>query len=101
MSTESYSIEYIINEDEENIYFGLCDKIKISDLSKNKIYLDLEKILAKNKVRDIQGLRLKQTDLLKEIDNLNKINRILIILIIVIILVNIGGIINPFNKKVE
>jgi len=93
MSTRSYSIEYILNVDEENIYFGLCDKIKIPDLSKNKIYLNLEKILAKNKVRDIQGLRLKQNDLLKEVDNLNKINRILILVIVVIILVNIGSMI--------
>ena len=99
LSTESYSIEYIINEDEENLYFGLCDKIKIPDLSKNRIYLDLEKILAKNKVRDIQGLRLKQTDLLKEINNLNKINRILILVIVIIILVNIGSMINLFGLQ--
>ena len=101
MSTRSYSVEYIINKDEENLYFGLCDKIKIPDLSKNKIYLDLEKILAKNSVRNIQGVRLKQTELLNEINNLNKINRILIILIVIIILVNIGGLINPFSKKNE
>ena len=92
MSTRSYTIEYLLNEDEENLYFGLCDKIKIPDLSKNKIYLDLEKILSKNKVRDIQGVRLKQNELLGEINNLNKINRILILIIIIIIIVNIYGI---------
>ncbi len=90
---KTLTINYILNDDEDGLYFGLYDKIEIPKLSRKKIYLDLEKILGKNNVRNIQGVRIKQDELLKEVYNLNKINRILIIIIIIIILVNIISII--------
>jgi hypothetical protein len=88
----TYSIEYILNEKKNNIYYGLCDKINIPRLNKYNIYLDIEKILGKNNLRNIQGIRLKQEDLLDEISRINKINKLLILLICIILFVSIIGI---------
>tara|TARA_B000000557_G_scaffold161455_1_gene130986 strand:+ start:65 stop:337 length:273 start_codon:yes stop_codon:yes gene_type:complete len=82
-------IGYIENTDRSNLYFGLCDRIKIPKLTSKEIHLDLEKILGKNNVRNIQGIRLRQEDLKTEIDKLNNINRILLILIIIFASVNL------------
>ena len=95
----TYSIEYIINDNEEDLYFGLFDKIRIPKISRKIIYLNLEKILGKNKVRNIQGIRIKNDELLKEVNNLNNINKILIIIIIIIILVNLGSMLEIINLK--
>ena len=54
------------NNDSQNIYYGLCDKIKLFGLKKI-IELDIEKILGKNNLRNIQSLRLKHNILIKEI----------------------------------
>jgi hypothetical protein len=82
-------IRYIENNDRVNLYHGLCDKIIIPKLSKKEIYLDLEKILGKNNVRNMQGIRLRQEDLKLEIDKLNNINRVLLILIIILMVINL------------
>ena len=97
--TRSYSIEYIINDNEEDLYFGLFDKIRIGEISRKIIYLNLEKILGKNRVRNIQGIRIKNDELLKEVKNLNNIKKILIIIIIIIILINLGSMLEIINFK--
>jgi len=89
MSTRTYTIEYLLNKSEDNLYYGLCDKILISKLSKKKINLDLEKILGKSNIRNIQGVRIKNSELLKEVSNLNNINRLLILLLVIILCSNI------------
>ena len=84
MSNFEESIEYINNNDSENIYYGLCDKIRLYG-SKKIIELDIEKILGKNNLRNIQSLRLKHNMLINEINNLNKRNLSLVIILIIII----------------
>ena len=86
MSNFDESIQYINNNDSENIYYGLCDKIKVFG-SKNIIQLDIEKILGKNNLRNIQSLRLKHNMLIKEINNLNRTNTLLVIIIIIIVII--------------
>jgi hypothetical protein len=86
MSNFDESIQYINNNDSENIYYGLCDKIKLIR-SKNIIQLDIEKILGKNNLRNIQSLRLKHNMLIKEINNLNRTNTLLVIIIIIIVII--------------
>ena len=78
-----------VNVKKNNIYYGLCDRIKIPNFSNKKIWLDIEKILGKNNVRNIQGIRLKQDDLINEVNKLNNMNKLLIIMIIILILFNI------------
>mgnify|MGYP006158646469 CR=1 FL=1 len=85
MSNFEESIEYIKNNNSENIYYGLCDKIKLFG-SKKTIELDVEKILGKNNLRNIQSLRLKHNMLITEINNLNRINTLLVIIIIIIVI---------------
>ena len=85
MSNFDESIQYINNNDIQNIYYGLCDKIKLFGLKKI-IELDIEKILGKNNLRNIQSLRLKHNILIKEINNLNQINTLLVIIIIIIVI---------------
>ena len=85
MSNFNESIQYINNNDSQNIYYGLCDKIKLFGLKKI-IELDIEKILGKNNLRNIQSLRLKHNILIKEINNLNQINTLLVIIIIIIVI---------------
>lgn len=85
MSNFDESIQYINNNDSQNIYYGLCDKIKLFGLKKI-IELDIEKILGKNNLRNIQSLRLKHNILIKEINNLNQINTLLVIIIIIIVI---------------
>ena len=86
MSNFDESIQYINNNDSENIYYGLCDKIKV--FGSNKIIeLDIEKILGKNNLRNIQSLRLKHNILVKEINNLNRTNTLLVIIIIIIVII--------------
>lgn len=87
-SSSKYSIEYILNEKKNNIYYGLCDKINIPRINKYNIYLDIEKILGKNNLRNIQGIRLKQEDLVNEVSKLNKINKLLLIMICILLLLN-------------
>ncbi len=87
--TETENIEYILNVKKNNIYYGLCDKIKIPNFSNKKIWLDVEKILGKNNVRNIQGIRLKQDDLINEVNKLNNMNKLLIIIIVILILLNL------------
>ena len=82
-------IKYIENNDRGNLYYGLCDRIKIPKLTNKEIYLDLEKILGKNNVRNMQGIRLRQEDLNTEINKLNNINRILLIVIIIFASINL------------
>ena len=88
LTSKSLTIEYILNEKKNNLYYGLCDKINIPRLDKYNIYLDIEKILGKNNLRNIQGIRLKQEDLLNEVNKLNKINKLLLVLIGILLLIN-------------
>jgi len=88
ITSKSLTIEYILNEKKNNLYYGLCDKINIARLDKYNIYLDLEKILGKNNLRNIQGIRLKQEDLVNEVSKLNKINKLLLVMIGILLLIN-------------
>ena len=88
LTSKSLTIEYILNTKKNNLYYGLCDKINIPRLDKYNIYLDIEKILGKNNLRNIQGIRLKQEDLLNEVNKLNKINKLLLVLIGILLLIN-------------
>ena len=88
MSNFEKSIEYINNSDSGDIYYGLCDKINVTNNgSKHIIELDIEKILGKYNLRNIQSIRLKHQVLVNEINSFNRRNLLLLSFLVIIIII--------------